>query len=127
MNLQCINGVLTAFDESGVVGHLILRFTDEEQQTIRFGFVIVDDAKRGKGYGKEMLRLALKYAFEILHVHKVTLGVFENNSPAYYCYISVGFTEIGEEQNEYCQIKNEKWKCIELEMKEADYESNYIN
>lgn len=56
MNLQCINGVLTAFDESGVVGHLILRFTDEEQQTIRFGFVIVDDAKRGKGYGKEMYR-----------------------------------------------------------------------
>lgn len=74
-----------------------------------------------------MLRLALKYAFEILHVHKVTLGVFENNSPAYYCYRSVGFTEIGEEQNEYCQIKNEKWKCIELEMKEADYESNYRN
>ena len=87
----------------------------------------LDDAKRGKGYGKEMLRLALKYAFEILHVHKVTLGVFENNSPAYYCYRSVGFTEIGEEQNEYCQIKNEKWKCIELEMKEADYESNYRN
>lgn len=36
------------------------------------------DAKRGMGYGKEMLKLSLKYAFEILKVKKVTLGVFWN-------------------------------------------------
>lgn len=46
---------MTAFDESGVVGHLIMRFTDEEKTVLRFGFVIVDDTKRGRGYGKEML------------------------------------------------------------------------
>lgn len=28
-------------------------------------FVIVDKAKRGKGYGKEMLNLALQFAFQI--------------------------------------------------------------
>ena len=49
----------TAFDENGVVGHLILRFVDEEKKILRVGFVIIDDSKRGKGYGKEMLRLAL--------------------------------------------------------------------
>lgn len=37
---------LTAFDENGVVGHLILRYTDEEKKVIRFGFVIVDDSKK---------------------------------------------------------------------------------
>lgn len=52
---------MTAFDESGVVGHLIMRYTDESKSILRFGFVIVDDTKRGKGYGKEMLSLALKY------------------------------------------------------------------
>ena len=51
---------LTAFDESGVVCHLILRYTDEEKKVIRFGFVIVDDSKRGKGYGKQMLTLAMR-------------------------------------------------------------------
>lgn len=116
---------MTAFDDSGVVGHLILRFTDEEKQTIRFGFVIVDDTRRGKGYGKEMLNLAIKYAFEILKAKKITLGVFENNPPAYYCYKSVGFTEIVGKQDGYHNIKNEKWKCIELEMKEADYETAF--
>lgn len=102
----------TAFDESGVVGHLIMRFTDEQKQVLRFGFVIVDDSKRGKGYGKEMLRLALKYAFEFLMVQKVTLGVFETNVSAFYCYKSVGFTQVGEE---VYNIAGKNWKCIELE------------
>lgn len=38
---------MTAFNESGVVGHLIMRFTDAEKSILRFGFVIVDDSKRG--------------------------------------------------------------------------------
>ena len=50
---------VTAFDENGVVGHLILRYTDKEKKVIRFGFVIVDDSKRGMGYGRQMLTLAI--------------------------------------------------------------------
>ena len=112
---------MTAFDESRVVGHLTMRFTDKEKKILRFGFVIVDDKKRGKGYGKKMLELALKFAFDILKVSKVTLGVFENNPSAYYCYKAVGFKEISLEQDEYYHIFGEKWKCIELEVDE--YES----
>ena len=41
----------------------------------RFGWVIVDDTLRGKGYGKEMLLLGLKYAFDIFKVERVTIGV----------------------------------------------------
>ena len=55
---------LTAFDETGIIGHLILRFTDEQKKTIRFGFVIVDDAKRGKGYGKALLKKLASIAVE---------------------------------------------------------------
>ena len=66
---------MTAFDENGIVGHLILRFTDEKRKVLRLGFVIVDDTKRGMGYGKEMISLSLKYAFEILKVDKVTIGM----------------------------------------------------
>ena len=106
---------VTAFDESGVVGHLIMRFTDEEKQVLRFGFVIVDDTKRGRGYGKQMLLLAIKYAFEILKVAKITLGVFENNKAAYYCYKAAGFKEIASEKEEYYNILGQKWKCIEME------------
>ena len=31
--------------ENGVVGHLIMRYTDEKQTVLRLGFVIVDDSK----------------------------------------------------------------------------------
>ena len=105
----------TAFDESGIVGHLIMRFTDEEKSILRFGFIIVDDAKRGQGYGKEMLKLSLKYAFDILNVEKVTLGVFENNESAYYCYKAAGFRDVELPKPEYYPILGEQWKCLELE------------
>lgn len=105
---------MTAFDESGTAGHLIMRFIDEEKKILRFGFIIVDDAKRGKGYGKQMLKLAIKYAFEILMVDKITIGVFENNESAYHCYRSVGFQKT--ERIESYHILGEEWKCRELEL-----------
>lgn len=105
---------VTAFDDSGVVGHLILRYTDEEKKTIRFGFVIVDDSKRGKGYGKQMLVLASKYAFEIFGAEKITLGVFDNNQPAYYCYKAAGFKENGREY--FVELFGQQWRIIEMEM-----------
>lgn len=112
---------MTAFDESGAVGHLIMRYTDEKKSKLRLGFVIVDDAKRGMGYGKEMLMLALKYAFEILKVEKVTLGVFDNNMPAYYCYKAAGFKDVELEKDIILKLCGEKWKILELEIEVKDY------
>ena len=80
-------------DENGVVGHFIMRYIHGDNRILRFGWVIIDDMVRGKGYGTEMLRAGLKYAFEILGVDEVTIGVFENNDPAHHCYRKVGFTD----------------------------------
>lgn len=113
---------MTAFDDSGVVGHLIMRFTDEKKTTLRFGFVIVDDAKRGMGYGKEMLKLALEFSFDILKVEKVTLGVFDINMPAYHCYKAVGFKEVKMNEEEKFNICGEIWNVLELEIKKKDYQ-----
>ena len=107
---------MTALDESGIVGHLIMRFTDPDQTVLRFGFVIVDDAKRGMGYGKRMLELALMYAFDILKVRKVTLGVLENNPSAYHCYKAVGFQDAPMDEPEYYHLMGEEVKCLELEI-----------
>ena len=48
-----------------------------DNKLLRFGWVIVDDTKRGKKYGQKMLTLGLEYAFEIMRVDKVTIGVIE--------------------------------------------------
>ena len=112
---------MTAFDESGIVGHLIMRYTDKEKKVIRLGFVILDDTKRGKGYGKEMIRLALRYAFEIFGAQKVTIGVFDNNPSAYYCYKNAGFREVISENRAKCEICGEMCSVIELEMNKEEY------
>ena len=70
---------LTAVANDEIVGHILLRFPSEDKSVIRFGFVIVDDSKRGKGYGKQMLRLAIDYAQQELAAQKITLGVFCDN------------------------------------------------
>ncbi len=107
---------MTLVDECGPVGHLILRYTDKSKSTIRFGFVIVDDSRRGKGYGKKMLQMAIRYAFDMLKAEKITLGVFENNPPAYFCYKAAGFREPSTEKTFMIELLGEQWKCIELEV-----------
>lgn len=106
----------TATDENGPVGHLILRYTGGDKSTIRLGFIIVDDNRRGKGYGKRMIQMAIKYAFDMLGAKKVTLGVFDNNLPAYYCYKAAGFKEVVMEEPFIFEIMGEKWNCIEMEL-----------
>lgn len=107
---------MTAFDETGVVGHMILRFVDDGMTTIRFGFIIVDDAKRGKGYGKRMIELSTRFAFEILGAQKITLGVFANNESAHRCYLAAGFRDVKSETTETYKVLGEDWACLEMEM-----------
>lgn len=106
---------MTAFDENGIVGHLIMRFTDAGRSVLRFGFVIVDDSRRGMGYGKQLLKLALRYAFDILMVRKVTLGVLENDPAAYHCYMAAGFRDVTPRDAEHYHLMGEVVKCLELE------------
>lgn len=107
---------MTAFDETGVTGHLTMRFTDEEKTTVRFGFIIVDDSRRGRGYGREMISLAVQYAFYILRAERITLGVFENNIPACCCYKAVGFEETVPEKNSVIHLPMGDWICKEMEI-----------
>lgn len=107
---------LTAFDETGVVGHLTMRFPRDGFDEVRFGFVIVDCEKRGRGYGKEMLSLAVKFAIEFLKVGKISLGVFENNTTALQCYKAVGFKVVERDNVESYRCLGEIWNCIEMEI-----------
>ena len=96
--------VFSACDDNGqVVGQLIMRYPSADRELIRFGYIIVNSEIRGKGYGKLL--------FEHIE-NEVTLGVFENNPAAIYCYRAVGLKESGE-VNTY-NINGEEWKCIEM-------------
>lgn len=115
-NNECIWG-MTAFDDTGIVGHFTMRFpNDNSLDEIRLGFVIVDNKRRGNGYGKKMLSLAIQYAFDFVKVKKISLGVFENNIPAIKCYESCGFKRVKLEHTESYHCMGEVWNCIEMEL-----------
>ena len=107
---------MTACDERGLLGHMILRFTDAQKETIRFGFVIVDDSRRSAGIGRQMLGMAVEYATHFLKAKKITIGVLENNPGALRCYLGVGFRETEQTEPVYYNLLGQRIRCIELEM-----------
>jgi len=106
--------IFTALNEKGSpIGHFLMRMADYEKQSVHLGFIIVNPECRGQGYGKEMLRLAVKYAFELLNVKRVTLVVFENNPSAHYCYKACGFIDETYRKDGFA-YHNEKWGCYDM-------------
>ena len=104
----------TAIEDDKTVGFFTMRRPSESFDELRFGFIVVDPSKRGKGYGKRMLQLGLKFAFEIYGAKKVSLSVFENNESAYFCYKAVGFNDVILDKTETYYVLGEEWKCKEL-------------
>lgn len=58
--------------------------------------IIVAPAFQGKGFGKQITRLALEWAFMVLNLNKVYLFVSTTNEKARALYQSQGFIEEGE-------------------------------
>ena len=106
---------LTLVDDNGdVLGHFIIRYPrEDDERSVRFGFVIVDPSLSGKGYGKEMLRLGIEYAREKLHASRIDLGVFECNEAAKRCYEAIGFREYARRE---CEMPIGTWTCIDMEI-----------
>ena len=69
----------------------------------KFKFVMVAPAMRGKGIGKEMLQLAVQYAFDITKADAVQLNVYPINTGAKRCYEKVGFVELIKTYTKDCE------------------------
>jgi RimJ/RimL family protein N-acetyltransferase len=52
-------------------------------------------ALRGRGLGREVTRLVLAWAFDVLGVHRVELQAVASNSRAVNCYLACGFRQEG--------------------------------
>lgn len=94
-------------DEGELIGFFCYSVNIENNEGM-LKFVMNNPKYRGKGYGREMLRLAVKYAFEITNVQAVHLNVFTENERAKRCYEAVGFTERKTDLNAFA-YKEESW------------------
>lgn len=99
-------------EENGeTIGHLTVRFPKENEA--RLGFVILNNSMRSKGNGQKMIRAAIKYAFSFENIKVVTIGVIENNTPAWRCYLRCGFHYAEKCMTKY-KIDGKNINCIEL-------------
>lgn len=79
-------------EEGEQLGFFCMSYRREDNSAF-MSKIIVNSRERGKGYGRRMLELALRYAFVIWQADAVRLAVFENNAPARALYAKVGFEE----------------------------------
>lgn len=79
----------------GIVG---LHAPDHINQVSEMGMFIGEKSLWDQGYGTEALRLLLRYAFDELNLHNITLRVFAFNARAIACYRKMGFKEIGRQR-----------------------------
>jgi UDP-4-amino-4,6-dideoxy-N-acetyl-beta-L-altrosamine N-acetyltransferase len=78
------------------VGTIALVNLDWRNRRAELGRVLVaPGASRRSGFGREICRLALDYAFRHLNLHRVYLEVFADNEAAVGLYRRLGFREEG--------------------------------
>ena len=105
-------------DDGTVVGFICCSVCYESNEAM-LAFVVVDPHQRGKGYGKEMVLLAVQYCFDIAKADAVQLNVFTANAAARKCYESAGFTERNTTPDAF-RYKDESWGRCNMAIKRED-------
>lgn len=73
------------------VGTIFLKNIDYNSLKCEMGIFIGEEFDRGKGIGKEAVRLILEFGFKKLNMNKIYLRVLENNDIAINLYKHIGF------------------------------------
>lgn len=77
------------------VGSVYYRDVDPENESAEYGIFIGEESARGKGFGTETARLFTDFGFAALGLHRISLRVLAENTPARRSYAAAGFVEEG--------------------------------
>ena len=106
-------------DDGTVTGFFCYSLNAENKEGM-LKFIVVNSELRGRGIGQEMLRLAVKNAFES-GAESVQLMVFQQNIRAKSCYEKAGFTERRTETGVF-RYGNELWDRCNMVIQKTDTE-----
>jgi len=81
-----------------VIGDIALQNIDYNSRTGSIGMGIVKLDNRGKGYGKQAVRLMLEYGFGFLGLERISANTLEINAAARKCLEASGFIAEGRER-----------------------------
>jgi len=93
--------VIVEKETNRVIGETGLLRMFPAWRTTDMSLIIGNEEARGKGYGAEVVRLMLNYAFGYLNFHRVAIGVVGTNERALRFYEKVGFKHEGIQRDGY--------------------------
>lgn len=111
-------------DSGRAVGRCLLFSINPVDRDAMIGIFIGERGSRGKGYGQEAMRLLLDYAFNLLNLHNIMLGVFAFNARAIHTYESLGFKEIGR-RREARWIGGKAYDVIFMDLLEEEFRAKF--
>lgn len=103
------------------IGHISLGSISRKNRSGRISRVLIGNKEaRGKGYCPAMIRAVSKIGFEVLQLHRISLGVYDNNKEAVRCYQKAGYSIEG--INRDVLLFNNEWlSLIEMSMLENEW------
>ncbi len=91
-------GVRTLADDK-LIGFVILMNVNYAHGDAFVGIGMGDAEYRGKGYGTDAMKLVLRFAFQELNLHRVSLEAIAANARAIRSYEKCGFAQEGRTRN----------------------------
>lgn len=80
--------------EGDLVGRCGVIRLDWKNRVAELG-IMIGTPYRGRGYGKEAMKLLCDFCFKEMNLHKLKVSVFAFNEPAIRCYEGCGFQREG--------------------------------
>jgi len=109
-----------ALDDGRLIGFVVLWITSWPWAEAMVAIGVGKAADRGRGYGTDAMRLALRYAFAELNLERVTLQVYSLNPRAIHAYEKAGFVREGQER-EWLRRDGERYGQVSMGIVRADW------
>lgn len=113
--------MLRTLEDDRLIGDIGLGGCQWNQGEAWVGIAIGERDYWGKGYGTDAIRILLRYAFNELNLHRVTLNVFEYNQRAVRSYEKAGFVVEGRER-QFLRRDGRRWDVIYMGILREEWE-----
>ena len=110
-------------DADKVIGHIELNTIDFRNRAATVSKVLIADPDyRGKGLCRIITGQLLEIAFDRLALHRVSLHVFDFNTPAIRCYQACGF-KIEGHVRDFRRVRSDYWSSYLMSILETEWHS----
>ena len=83
------------------LGNLHIGAIDRQHQTATLALVIGEKSAWGQGFGSDAIRLATRYGFERLGLHKLTARCYATNDRSKNAFLKAGWSEEGRQREQF--------------------------